>query len=179
MRRPFQLIVSSWIVAVISVSAPALRAGQPKEVVSAPLPGQISTARKVFISNAGEDPHFKRLGLRRSYNQFYAAMKDWGRYELVTFPAEADMVLEICLASQIQQYGGKEITIVPFLRLAILDPKTCITLWEFTEELEAGKFFIVGGHQDAKFDRAMDRIVNDLRGLVEPSSPPVPAKTLN
>ena len=104
-------------------------------------------------------------------------MKDWGRYELVTFPAEADMVLEIRLASQIQQYGGREITIVPFLRLAILDPKTRITLWEFTEELEAGEFFIVGGHQDAKFDRAMEKIVGDLRGLVErQSSPPASAK---
>ncbi|MFY9528216.1 MAG: hypothetical protein WBC04_08035 [Candidatus Acidiferrales bacterium] len=151
-----------------------MRARPPKEVAPAPLPAQIITARKVFISNAGEDPHFKRLGLRRPYNQFYAAMKDWGRYELATSPAEADVVLEIRLASQIEKYG-KELLIVPLLRLGVLDPKTRTILWAFTEELETGG--IVGLHEDAKFDRAMDKIVEDLKSLVaQPPSPPTPAK---
>lgn len=173
MRRTSLLVAWTWIVTVLLLSAPALGAGPSKEVASAPLPAQITTAKKVFISNAGEDPHFKQLGLRRSYNQFYAAMKSWGRFELVTSPAGADVVLEIRLDSELKQYG-KELTNVPVLKLTILDPRTRITLWEFAEELEAGKFYIVGGHQDAKFDKAMDRIVEDVKGLVEPpsSSPP-------
>lgn len=175
MNRAAPLLLSSWIVAVILVSAPALMLGASKETPPAPPPGQITTARKVFISNAGEDPHFKRLGLHRSYDQFYAAMKDWGHYEVVTSPSEADIVFEISLASQIDRYGDR-LEIVPFLRLAILDPKTRITLWEFTEELEAGGVYIVGVHQDAKFDKAMDRMVEDVKGLVQPPPSPPPAK---
>ena len=37
----------------------------------------------------------------------------------------------------------------------------------FTEELEAGRFYIVGGHQEEKFDKAMKEILVDLKGLVE------------
>ena len=33
-----------------------------------------------------------------TYNEFYAAMKSWGRYELVSSPADADMVFEIRFA---------------------------------------------------------------------------------
>jgi hypothetical protein len=175
MKRAAPLLLSSWIVAVIMVSAPALMAGAPKNTPPAPLPAQITTARKVFISNAGEDPHFKQLGLHRSYDQFYAAMKDWGRYELVTSPSEADTVFEISLASQIEKYGHEQET-VPFLRLAILDPKTRITLWEFTEDLETGGIVIVGLHLDAKFDKAMARMVEDVKGLVQPPPSPPPAK---
>jgi len=125
---------------------------------------QLTTARKVFISNGGDDPHFKGLGLGRSYNQFYAAMREWGRYELVSPPTEADVVLEVQLASQLEQYGN-DLRIVPLLRLAILDPKTHTTLWVFMEELETHGF--VGAHQDAKFDAAMARIVSDVKGLME------------
>jgi hypothetical protein len=53
MKRAVPLLSSSWIVAVILVSAPALIAGASKEIPPAPLPGQITTARKVFIANAG------------------------------------------------------------------------------------------------------------------------------
>lgn len=175
MKRAFPLLLSSWIVATILVSAPALMLGAPKEIPAAPLPGQIATAKKIFISNAGDDPHFKRLGLHRSYDQFYAAMKDWGRYEVVTSPAEADIVFEISLASHFEKYGHEQDS-APFLRLAILDPKTRITLWEFTEELETGGIVIVGLRLDSKFDKAMDRIVEDVKGLVQPPSPPAPAK---
>ena len=174
MKRAAPLLLSSWIVAVILISAPALMAGASKETPPAPLPGQITTAKKVFISNAGDDPLFKRLGLHRSYDQFYAAMKDWGHYEFVTSPSEADIVFEISLASQIDRYGD-HLEIVPFLRLAILDPKTRMTLWEFTEELETGG--IVGLRQDAKFDKAMARMVEDVKGLSQqPPSPSAPAK---
>jgi len=129
--------VSTWTAVVILTSVSALVAGASKETPPAPLPGQITTARKIFISNAGEDPHFKRIGLHRAYDQFYGAMKDWGHYELVPSPSEADIVFEISLASQIEKYGNEHES-APFLKLAILDPKTRVTLCEFTEELETG-----------------------------------------
>jgi len=174
MRKTVRLVASGCIVAFTLIPVLVLRAGQRKEAAPAPVPTEITSARKVFVANGGEDAHFRGLGLHRSYNQFYAAMKDWKRYDLVGSPAEADAVLEIRLASQLSKYGN-ELQIVPLLRLAILDPKTHTTLWVFTEELETGG--IVGLHQDAKFDKAMDKIVADVKGLTEQApSQPTPAQ---
>ena len=154
--------------AMLVLPAAVLVAAQTKEVPPAPLPAQIITAKRVFVSNCGEDSHFKQLGLRRSYNEFYAGMKEWGHYELVSSAANADVVLQISLQNQLDMYGNN-LKIVPVLRLAILDPKSHTILWVFTEELEAGRFYVVGGHQDEKFDKAMKRIIADVKGLAEPA----------
>jgi hypothetical protein len=157
---------STWkrLEVLLVLSASVLMVAQTKEVLPAPLPAQIVAAKRVFVSNGGADSHFKQLGLRRSYDQFYAGLKEWGYYDLVNSPADADVVLEISLQNQLDKYGNN-LEIVPVLRLAVLDPKSHTTLWVFTEELEAGRFYVVGGHQDEKFDKAMKRIVADVKGL--------------
>jgi hypothetical protein len=63
-------------------------AGGTKPVESTPIPTQISSAKKVFIANArGNQPfHNESMfngGPERAYDEFYASMKAWGRYELV------------------------------------------------------------------------------------------------
>ena len=79
-------------------------AQQPKKVPPAPVPPLILTAKKVFIANGGGDeslfdwPQYSG-GSDRLYNEFYAAVESWGRYELVSTPGEADLVFEICLTS--------------------------------------------------------------------------------
>src|SRR5579872_3002052 len=80
-----------------------LEAQDANPVASAPLPSQIVTAKKVFISNAGGEfnTHIWSGAPVRTYNQFYAAIKSWGRYELVSAPANADLVLEIGFADPI------------------------------------------------------------------------------
>jgi hypothetical protein len=85
--------------AVLLLPVPVLRAEQSKTVPPAPVPPQILAAKKIFIANAGgEQPSEESQysgDADRSYNQFYAAMKTWGRYELVSSPAEADLWFEI------------------------------------------------------------------------------------
>jgi hypothetical protein len=75
---------------------------QYKPAPPAPIPAQILTAKKVFIANGGGDESrydtaWFSGGPDRAYNQFYAAMKTWGRYELVAAPGDADLVFEIRL----------------------------------------------------------------------------------
>lgn len=140
---------------------PTFAKQQPIYSNPAPLPTQIISAKRIFISNAGEerdgvgDLDFDG-GPDRAYNQFCAAMTSWGRYEVVGVPSQADLVLEVRLAS---------VRDSPYymLRLIILDPKTHTKLWTFGEHAEAG------GRQkarDASFDRAMNLLVNDLKELV-------------
>lgn len=136
-----------------------------KNAPAAPIPPQITSAKKVFISNAGSDLRFQQFSPTRAYDQLYAAIREWGHFEVVSSPADADLVFQISLATSFDEYGQKY-EAVPQLHLAIVDPKTHILLWAVAEPLEAGKFYIVGGHQDAKFDKAMDRLVKDVKELV-------------
>jgi hypothetical protein len=97
-----------------------------------PLPSAIFTAKKVFISNAGADgglfPHPFSGGQDRGYNQFYAAMRTWGRYELVNGPDEADVVLELQLvgpsgpANANKAKGASDPS--PMFRLSVIERKT-------------------------------------------------------
>ncbi|HEY2822691.1 MAG TPA: hypothetical protein VGJ06_16725 [Candidatus Acidoferrum sp.] len=129
--------------AIALLSVPAFGAQQPKQAV-APVPVQIVSAKTVFISNAGGDsvlfPDEFSGTPDRVYNQFYETMKSWGRYELVTAPAEADLVFEIRL---IAPNGGVSVVngvgnswTDPQFRLVILDPKTHVGLWTFIEHIQ-------------------------------------------
>ncbi|MGA9979038.1 MAG: hypothetical protein WBQ08_10460 [Candidatus Sulfotelmatobacter sp.] len=154
-------LASSAIVAVIALSSWSfLRAQEPSAPSAAPVPTRIASAKKAFISNAGEqrnssgDLYFSG-GPDRVYNQFYANMKDWGRYELVPDPADADLVLEIRLAD-VPQGSYNEV------RLVLLDPKTHVTLWTFAEHAEyAGR----QKTREASLDRALALISDDLKKL--------------
>jgi hypothetical protein len=62
-------------------------AQEPSNPPSAPIPISIFKAKKVFISNAsGEIPMPPDI-VDLTYNEFYAAVKSWGRYEIVSAPS--------------------------------------------------------------------------------------------
>lgn len=114
-------IASFGIVCVISAIAllavPIAEAQQAPNAPPAPIPAQIITGKKLFISNGDGDETFNVPNV--TYNQFYASIKNWGRYELVSSPADADLVFEVRFI----------IDPVPRIRLVILDPKTHVVLW--------------------------------------------------
>ena len=160
-----------------------LAAAQAKQIVPGPIPTQIQLAKKVFIANGGgddrwhEDPLFTG-GPDRSYNQFFAAMKAAGRYELVGAPAESDFIFEIQFiapTSDPEADNLESLSRVPFdpqFRLTIRDPKTNVLLWGFTEHVH---WAILRGNRDKNFDVASARIVADVQGLASRSAADAPA----
>jgi len=68
------------------------------------------------------------------YNQFYAAVKSSGKFEIVGTPSDAELVLEIRSAPNFQH--RKVDTYQPLVTLAILDSKTHFILWTITEPVE-------------------------------------------
>jgi hypothetical protein len=141
-------------------------AQQPKLPAAAPAPPQIAAAQKVFISNAGGESFENVIdatvfngGPDRPYNEFYTALKDWGRYDLVSSPADADLVLEI--SWQLTDTGLR-LPVLGQLRLTIIDPKTHVTLWNLTQYVRGA---ILLGNRDKNFDLALTTIVNRLRIL--------------
>ena len=124
---------------------------------TAPVPAQIATAKTLFISNAGADGASVLYtgGDNRTYNQFYAAMKSWGRYDLTTAPAGADLVFELLFTT---------VPTEPFsrLRLTILDPSTHAVLWAFTSHVKPAIRQATG---DGNFDDAMASLVASVKEL--------------
>jgi hypothetical protein len=146
---------------------PVWSAQKSKEAAPAPVPPQIAAAQKVFISNAGGESFEAAIdqtvfngGPDRPYNQFYAAMKGWGRHELVQSPSDADLVLEI---SWVLSDTGLKLPVLGQLRLVVVDPKTHVTLWNFTEYVRGA---ILLGNRDKNFDQAMNTIVTRMKSLV-------------
>jgi len=129
---------------------------------SAPLPSQIVAARKVFISNTGSgfDSNSWSGGPDRIYNEFYAAMKSWGRYELVSAPSDADLVLDVNVIRD---------SVVWQFKLEILDPKTRIVLWTQYEPI---KITVSQKTRDKNFDDTINKLVEDLKALTaQPAAP--------
>jgi len=152
------------VLALIFVSA--LRAQQPKKTPPAPVPAQISAAKTVFISNAGADLNalqaMKRAGDReQAYDQFYWAMKSWGRYRLASTPAEADLVFEIRFIAPMIP-NGSGVNYQPQFLLTILDAKTHFPLWAFVEPVQ-------GAFRKATWDKNVDegltKLMNDVKRL--------------
>jgi hypothetical protein len=152
-------------VAILAL-VPALNAQMSKDSAPAPVPPQIGAAQKVFISNAGGDSFAMAIdqtvfngGPDRPYNQLYAAMRGWGRYELLASPADADLVLEISWALT---DTGLKLPVLGQLRLVVIDPKTHVTLWNLTEYVRGA---ILLGNRDKNFDQAMNTVVNRMKEL--------------
>jgi hypothetical protein len=138
-------------------------------VKPAPLPVQIQAAKRVFISNAGgelEDWYAKFLfsgGPNRFYDEFYADMKDWGHYELVSAPADADLIFEIH-AGDI--YLGEREG-VPRFELTIYDPKTRVVLWALAEHLDPA---LRKGNRDKNFDKGINKLMDQVKQLAGPAA---------
>ena len=141
------------------------------DIPAAPLPSQILTAKKAFISNAGGllDLNIVSGDRRRDYNQVYAAIQAWGHYELVASPAEADLILQISII-YIPRQMGADVTPFPTFRLALLDPKTNVALWVLDEYLvdKPSLGLILKKNRDKVFDEAIEKLVGDLKTLTAP-----------
>lgn len=150
------LVRASLGIAMLLPTSVILVAQTASNVSNAPVPSQILTAKKVFISNtgAGFDSSVWNGGPDRIYNEFYAAMKNWGRYELVSAPSDADLVLDVNVISNPVEWQFK---------LEILDPKTRIVLWTQYEPIQLTG---LQKARDKKFDDAMNHLVGDLKALV-------------
>jgi hypothetical protein len=144
---------------------------QPNDPPPAPVPTPIFAAKKVFISNATGEVVLPPGNPDLTYDEFYAAMKSWGRYQLVSSPAEADLVLEVRFTFVVgttavnQGVGGSSADYQ--FRLAIFDQKSHVLLWAFSETLP-GSNNKVKGRQI--FDQTIGTLVDDLKKLVARSA---------
>ena len=136
--------LSRVLFAIALLMAPIVQAKDGKKAdpvpPPAPVPSQILSARKVFISNGGTRLQlWSSGGVDRPYNQLYAAIH--GTFVVVEGPGRTFAAGELVLT--------------------FLDPNTHIALWTLIED---------EGENDRQFDKAMNTLMQDVRHLVEPTS---------
>ena len=155
-------ILLTRIALTVILATSVLIAQETKGVTPAPVPVQIQNAKKVFIANAPGDIIAPSLGGNdRPYNEFYAAIKNWGQYELVSSPAEADLVFEINVTTSPAE---------PRLKLVILDPKTHTPLWWFAELIVQKRQMFHAEKVTDAFDDTILKLIDDVKRLAMPAA---------
>ena len=166
----FALLQLVCIALLFAISTAAQQIPDAAAAPIAPIPPAIYAAKTAFVSNAGADsglfPHPFSGDPDRAYNQFYAALQDWGRYNLVADPDAADLVLELRLfapngpTNANKQKGASDP--LPMFRLSVIDRKSHYTLWALTESIDPAN---LQKTHDRNFDVALATLALDLRRL--------------
>ena len=151
---------------LLPLAIAAQRKSAPVNLSQSPVPTPVLQAKTEFISfelgSTASFPGFYSGGPERAYNEFYQGMQQWGRYQLVSDPKQADVIFAI-----------RYVDSGPYLRLQITDPHTGVSLWGFEEQIKASGFKKT---RDVGFDTAVAQVVSDVKQLVAPNGPPVPAQ---
>ena len=139
------------------------------KVPMAPLPAAIAKAKKIFLSNGG--------GSNLAYDAFYSKMSEWGRYEIVGGPDEADLIVE--LSYRVEDKGTRvwsstnsynNTTQVysahvtdPQLFLTIYDAKSKTSLWSETDHRRLAR---LEKNREKETVNSAQRLVEDLKTRV-------------
>jgi hypothetical protein len=145
-----------------------------QDVPAAPLPTLLTTASKVFVSNAGDQDNADCL---RAYNEFYAGVVATNHLQPVPNPADADLILELHYTIQVGAThvtssaggGGGGSPEARQFRLSVIDPKTQTILWTVVETENSAIF---KSNRDKNLDAAMAALIDDLKKLTGPSATP-------
>ena len=157
--------VAALALPIILTFAAARTAPAQQQPAAAPVPPAILSAKTVFISKASGYSFVPLITADQPYNDFYAAMKDWGRYQLVGSPSDADLVIEIsleCAAGPCSEV----------LEATILDSKTHAILWVSAENVQPAARIKTN---PKNFEKSMAALVADLKALsasAEPATQP-------
>jgi hypothetical protein len=131
---------------------------------------KLLNARSVFVSNLGEDTvdmfvpgGYAVHGVDQPYNYLYAALQNWGRYQIVLDPADADLVLEVRYrdpADVPPPWATHQQTVYhPQLSLTVRDAKTRDVLKDFTEEIPTA---ILPSNRAKNFAQSIVKLLSDM-----------------
>ena len=160
-----------FVISLTIAAGSAFARQQATYAPTAPVPAPIFTAKKEFISNTTGELVLPPGNPDLAYNEFYAAMKSWGRYEIVGSPTDADLVFEIRYTfvigpTGVNQGNGGSTQAFQF-RLVIRDLKSQTVLWAFSEIILPPSKQAMGRQ---RLDQAMAALMDDVRKLASPAS---------
>ncbi|MGF7179922.1 hypothetical protein [Tunturiibacter psychrotolerans] len=169
-----------------------LTVGCAQQVVAPPPPppppppsviSQVTAAKKIFLSNAGVDHGFNQIipgGPNVTYDELYASLKQWGYFQLVDSPSQADLIFEIGSSTIVHEYiikpgGNANIAsdtteaYIPTLTLSIFEASTHDPVYSIV--MPAGL-----GSNKAKtaiaFTQSIGVLTDKVKALVAVPAPP-------
>jgi len=143
-----------------ALCAALIAAKTRSDIPLAPLPAKIAAAKKIFITNGGDD---------LAYDAAYAAFRQWSRYTLVDRPEAADIVIEMRVVitdlptRHTTHVNGRELPDPP-LMLVITDPGFREPLWS---NMERRRMALKQKNRDKATIDAAERLVGGLRARLE------------
>jgi hypothetical protein len=171
------MLCARCVVVTIILAVPAAMHAQQAQSAApgappaaAPVPAQILSAKKAFVSNGGTDATARAklssgsMDINTTYNQFYAAMNDWKRYDLVSDPGQADVVLEISFTAPETDCGRGECA-QPQIMLIVYDARSHFKLWTITEPVEGA---LLESTWKKNFATGVESAVLELKQLTAP-----------
>ena len=185
-RHRFTLVLAAAALAFSTAAAPAQ--SQSHSTASAPIPPAIAAAKTIFLSNAGAESNLFATSYtdpvddgpysgdpRRGYSELYADLAASGRFQLVSSPASADLVLQLSLNTPggiigYTKFAGPT-TPPPMFTLVIYDRRSHYILWTLTQTVENA---ILQKTADRNFDNAIHRLSKQFLDLAG-TSPAAPA----
>jgi hypothetical protein len=143
---------------------------------------QVTAAKKIFLSNAGADHGFPQLipgGPNVAYNELYASLKQWGYFQLVDSPSQADLIFEIrsstIVHDDVKPGGNVNIAsdtteaYIPIFTLSIFEASTHDPVYSIV--MPAGR-----GSNKAKgaiaFTQSIGVLTDKIKALVSVPAPP-------
>jgi hypothetical protein len=140
-----------------------------KDIPEAPLPAVIVNAQTVFLTNGG--------GSNLAYDAFYSDMRQWGKFEIVGSPDNADLIVELSyhvehngtdVWSATNSYTGKtqvysSQNIDPQLALKIYDAKSKNALWSAVDHRRLAKR---EKNREKETIKSAERLVDQLKARV-------------
>jgi len=140
-----------------------------KDIPQAPLPSVIVNAKKIFLTNGG--------GSNLAYDAFFSAIKEWGRYQIVGSPDEADLIIELKywvehdgtdVSTFTNTYTGKTQSIStelvdPQLKLTIYDAKSKNSLWSAIDHRQLARR---EKNREKETIKSAERLVDQLKTRV-------------
>jgi hypothetical protein len=145
---------------ILCIPLAAQRQAAPVNSSAAPVPAPILEGKKAFISfELGDVSAFPSVysgGPERAYNEFYQGMQQWGRYQLVSDPKDADVIFSI-------RFVESPGMAYPQIRLGISSSGGRVSLWGFTEEINGA---IRKKNRDAAFTETIAQIIDDVKLLI-------------
>ena len=135
-----------------------------QQIFVAPVPTEILAAKKIFVSNGGTDsftPAERYTGeAYRAYNQLYGALQKSARFQLVSTPSEADLVIEVSTQVAVKAQDR--------VRLTIFETKSHYVLWRLDSWVELS---LRRATRDRNFESAVTRLASDFEKLASPPQP--------
>lgn len=174
-------LLTPLLILAVAATAIARTRTQNNATTAAPIPPQIAAAKKVFVTNAGWNciaVDLRHNNPNQAYDEFYAGMKAWGHYDLVSGPDQADLDFEVAFACPPEATDVSSGNSFPWydaeVILTVIQPKGNVLIWRIVQLVRPNPRFQGAAYHNQGLTETITTLIGELKVLGVRSSAPTP-----